>query len=332
MIISKKQKLPSKIWYSIRHSFSILSNYIFQITLAWIGYTFICVSCYANPTYIDCIQEYEILDQFFKMTFLSEEYGYVLEGYKPVSIRNFPALDSFPISNDLKYEEKQFNHAILVRKAIPLWNKCCGQQKKFVLKVVNLNDQKSPFLSSLEVAFINTSKLQEIIEKNIDLFRYILGPTNTVQDITDAIVNSNQPLINILNHDLTLVGIVLGYGSHNSIVGGRQETICALSISKDYPPFSPQSYLIQDKNEHSLDFLTPKRYGIYYLELAGGNDINFREDPPRLKPQLGFINLVEELHSIDRLEEQILPTLWQEPKFVLVPLKEDHRTNYSLTD
>ncbi len=280
-----------------------------------------CISCHAKSICIDNIQEYAILDQFFRMTFSSEEYGYVFEGSKPISIRNFLALDSFPISKDLKYGEKQFNNAVLVRLAIPLWDKFCGQQKSFVLKVITLNGQVSSFLSPLEVAFINVSQLQEVVEKNIDLFRYILGPTNTIQGIVDSIVNSNQSLTHILNHDLTLMGIVLGFGSHNSIVGGRQETIYALSISKDYPPFSPQSYLMQDRSEHSLDFLTPERYGAYYLELAGGNDINFRVDFPRLQPQAGFINLIDELHSIDQLEEQILPTLWQEPKFVFGAFK-----------
>lgn len=305
--------------YSIN---GVFLNYIFQ--KPWIvvtGCILMCISCHAKSIYIDCIQEYAILDQFFKMTFSSQEYGYVLEGSKPISIRNFLSLDSFPISNDLKYEEKQFNNTILVRKAIPLWKKFCSQQKNFVLKVIASNDRGSPFLSTLEIAFINTSKLQEVIEKNIDLFRYILGPTNTIQDIVDTIVNSNQSLFKILNDNLTLMGIVLGFGTHNSLVGGRQETICALSISKDWPPFSPQSYLMQDNGEHSLDFLTPERYGSYYLELAGGDDVNFRVDFPRLKPQSKFLNLVDELSCIDQLEEQIPPTLWQEPKFVFGAFK-----------
>lgn len=312
----KNHQLASKPRYSIT---SILLSWIFQKT--WIGCLLIGFSCHAQSICIDSSQEYAILDQFFKMTFSSEEYGYVFEGCKPISITSFPSLDSFPISKDFKYEEKRFNNTILVRKAIPLWNKFCGQQKDFVLKVVVLDDQRSPFLSFLEVAFINISKLQEVVEQNSDLFRYILGPTNTIQDIVDLIVNSNQPLSDILNHNLTLVGIVLGFGSHNSIVGGRHETIYALSISKDHPPFSPQSYLMQDKSEHSLDFLTPERYGSYYLALAGGDDVNFRGDLPRLKTQSRFVNLIDEIRSIDQLEEQILPTLRQEPKFVFGAFK-----------
>lgn len=287
----------------------------------WIIFAFISISCHAKPVCIDNAKEYAILEQFFRMAFSSEEYGYVLEGSKPISIRNFLSLDSFPMSKNLQHEERQFANAVLVRKAIPLWNKFCSQQKNYVLKGVPLNDQVSCFLSPLEVAFINVSKLQEVIEKNIDLFRYILGPTNTVQGIVDAIAHSKQSLNAILNHNLTLTGIVLGFGSHNSIVGGRQETICALSISKDSPPFSPQSKVMQSEGGHSLDFLTPERYGAYYLELAGGDDVNFRIEPTQLHPQSGFTSLVEELQHIDQLEEQIPPILWQNPKFVFGAFK-----------
>ncbi len=277
-----------------------------------------CAFCNAKPICIDSAHEYTILDQFFKMAFLSEEYGYVLEGSKPISIRSFASTDCFPITKDFNHDEIEFNNTLLVREVIPIWNKFCSRNKRFVLKVVALNNQVPSFLSTLEVSFINISKLKEVIEKNIDLFRYALGPASTVQYILDTIANADQPLIKILNFDLTLMGIVLGFGSHNSIVGGRLETILALSISKDHPPFTPQSHLMQDKgdHDHSLNALTPERYGIYYLELAGGDDINFRVDLPRLQPHLTFANLTEEVQTLDGLEESLPPLLWERPRFV----------------
>ncbi len=277
-----------------------------------------CAFCKVKPISIDNAHEYEVLDQFLKMTFLSEEYGYVLEGSKPISIRNFVSLDCFPVTKDYNHDTVEFNNTVLVREVIPIWNKFLSENKRFVLKTVALNNKVPSFLSTLEVSFINMSKLKEVIEKNIDLFRYALGPASTVQCILDAIVNADQPLINILKFDLTLMGIVLGFGSHNSIVGGRLETILALSISKDHPPFTPQSYLMQGEgdHEHSLNALTPERYGIYYLELAGGDDTNFRVDLPRLQPHLTFTNLTEEVQILDSLEEPLPPLLWERPRFV----------------
>ena len=287
-----------------------------------LGCMLLCTLCSAKPICIDSAQDYAILDQFFKMAFSSEEYGYVLEGSKPISLRNFPSLDSFPITKDLKRDEKEFNNTLLVREAIPIWNKFCSEQNRFVLKAVALNKQVSPFLSNVELSFINVPELKQVIHKNIDLFRYVLGPTHSVQSIVDTIVNSNEPLIKLLKFDLTLVGIVLGFGSHNSVVGGRLETIFALSISKDHPPFTPQSYLIQDNNDHSFNALTPERYGTYYLELAGGDDTNFRVDLPRLQPHLSFANVEEEVVSLDRLEEPLPPFFGNNPSSFLEPFKE----------
>ena len=122
-----------------------------------------------------------------------------------------------------------------------------------------------------------------------------------------------------LKFDLTLMGLVLGFGSHNSIVGGRLETIFALSISKDYPPFIPQSCLMQEENDLSFNALTPDRYGAYYLELAGGDDTNFRVDLPRQQPNLSFANLEEEVRALDKLEEPLPHFLWEQPKFVFGP-------------
>ena len=280
------------------------------------GCVLLCIPCRAEQIRINNAYDYAILDQFFKMTFSSEEYGYVLEGSKPISFRNFVSLDSFPITKGFEYDEKEFKNTLLVREAIPIWNKVCSDQKRFALKSVALNNQEPSFLSTLEVSFINVLKLSEVIESNIDLFRYVLGPALTVQQIVNTIVCSDQPLINILQHDLTLLGIVLGFGSHNSLVGGRLETISALSISKDHPPFIPQSYLMQDKGDHSLSVLTPERYGAYYLEYAGGDDVNFRVDLPRLKPHSGFANLEEEVRNLDKLEESLPSTFWETPKFV----------------
>lgn len=255
------------------------------------------------------------------MAFTMEEYGYVLEGSKPVSIRNFISPDKFPVARDFVYNETEFRNSLLVREAVPIWKRLCSDQKRFILKAVALEKNELQHLSNIEITFINVVKLKEVVEENIDLFRYILGPANTSQHIVNAIVDSDQPLSKILNHDLTLIGIVLGFGAHNSIVGGRLETIFSMSISKDHPPFTPQSYLMQDKSDHSFEALTPERYGFYYLELAGGDDSNFQVDLPRLKPRANFTNLYDEVMALEGLQEAFPTYLWEQPRFVFGAFK-----------
>src|SRR5690242_14220827 len=62
---------------------------------------------------VDQSEDYAILDQFFKTTLLLEEYGYVLEGAKPVSFRNFCSLDGLGVTNDFENTAKEFEHSLL---------------------------------------------------------------------------------------------------------------------------------------------------------------------------------------------------------------------------
>jgi hypothetical protein len=283
------------------------------------GFFFLNIVCNAQPIFIDNPRDYLILDRFFKMTFFQEEYGYVLEGNKPISIGYFSSLDQAPITQDINYSENNFNNAIFVREAIPVWNKLCLNQKNFILKADSSNSEDS--LSSLEVLFINIAKLREVVDNDIDLFRHVLGATFTTQSIIDRIVNSDQSLLEILNYNLTLMGIVLGFGRYNSVVGGRLETILALSFSKDHPPFTPQSQLIKNEGGHSLDVFTPEGYWPNFFEFAGGADDYFRVNVPRQQPNSGFKNLVEEVRAIDQLEEALPSALLERPKFVFGAFK-----------
>lgn len=257
---------------------------------------------------IDNPREYEILAHFFKMGLLEEEYGYVLEGSKPISIANFYSLDNFPIARDLEYTEKQFMKTLLVREAIPIWNKLCSVQKKFVLKVTPLNDPGKPELG-WEISFINVPKLKETIEKNIDLFRYILGPLIQSNQILERLAYSKEAFSDVLCNDCVLTGIVLGFGSHNSVVGGRSETINALSRSRDIAPFAAKSHAMRDLKEY---------YGWYFFDIAGGETFSdsFKKNDLPLKLSYGFADTKDELLAIEATNEPLPPCLTEKPRFV----------------
>ena len=324
--VNSALSLLTLVWCCCRSAFvsrmypSVLSRVtsVKSVVRMVLGFVLLGVPCLAGSIRIDCTQDYAVLDRFFRTMFLCEEYGYVLEGIKPISLRNFPALNCFPITQNFQYNKEEFDRALLVREALSVWKKFSSRSKCFVLKSVQLAGNAS---SSIEVCFINIPKLQEVVEKSIDLFHYVLGPNQTSQQIVNSLVYSDRPLVENLKHDLTLVGIVLGFGAHNSVVGGRRETIGAFSISKDHPPFTPQSCLMQNAADHSLDFLTPERYGMYYLELAGGDDSYFRIDLPRLQPNSPFSCIVEEVQFLDKLQDPLPPCLWQQPKFVFGAFK-----------
>lgn len=278
-----------------------------------------------QPILIKEPRDYETLDQFFKMGVLEEEYGYVLEGDKPISVRNFYSLDHFPIFKDLESREKEFANGLLVREAIPIWNKLGFSQKDFVLKATSL-DEPGAIVPGLEVQFINISKLREVIEKNIDLFRYVLGPILETEELVRQIAYKNEPLFTILQNDLVLVGIVLGFGSYNSVMGGRIETIQANAISRDCAPFSSKGYLM--KSDKSL---TPQSFGVYFLEFAGKDDSSFRNCFSNLQPSKGFSSIENEALTLDERRELLPSNLFQKPAFIFGAFK-GRTTNQPLFD
>lgn len=265
-------------------------------------------------------KDYEILDQFFRMEISEEGYGYVLEGAKPITIRDFYSLDHFPVAADFEHSEREFVHGLLVQEAILVWKKLCSHQKNFVLKAIPLNDPGS-IVPGLEVQFINISKLREVIEKNIDLFRYILGPAIETEHLVNKIAYSEERLSDVLQNDRVLEGIILGFGSHNSLIGGRVDTIFSLTISRDCAPFPPKSFLMQSKKNHSLSFLTPKRYGSYYLEFAGGDDSIFRTPFSPFQLSSDFSNVEEELMELNAMGDPLPLSLLERPAFIFSAYK-----------
>jgi len=257
--------------------------------------------------------DYEILEQFFKMGISDEGYGYVLDGVKPISIRDFYPLDVFPITKDLKYAEQEFNKTILAREAAEVWKRACKGQKNFVLKAIPLQPLDLP-ISGWEVQLINLRKLREVIDANVNLFRYVLGPGLEVEQLVNQIAYSENRLMDVLRNDLVLTGIVLGFGSYNSLVGGRIETIHSLSISRDIAPLALKSCLMQ--NNEILE-----RYGSYYLEFAGGDDASFRGDFSFLKPSLGFSTIQEELITLKEKSEPLPIKLKETPGFIFSAFK-----------
>ncbi len=255
-------------------------------------------------------KDYELLEQFFRTEFIEEDYGYVLEGVKPISVRDFCSIDQFPVSSYFEISEKYFTNGLLIREVLPIWNKLCAHQKNFVLKAASLKD--STVAPGIEVQFINIISLEEVIDKNINLFRYILGPTVKTEQLVNKIAYSNETLFDILQNNLTLVGIVLGYGSHNSIVGGRAETIYRQIFSTDCSPFLPKSSLMQSKK---TEVLKPEAYGAHYLEFAGGDDSGFNFFGS-LQPSAGFSNVEEEFFVINALNEPLPSSLGETPVFI----------------
>lgn len=266
---------------------------------------------YAKPLsiHVQDRRDYEILDLFERGIF-EEEYGYVLEGVKPISVRNFYALDAVPMNI---FSEEEFKRTVLMREIIQVWNRLCSQQDRFVLKAIPILGNEAD-ACGYEVLFIHVPKLREVIRENINLFRYVLGPNVEIDELVKKFAYSNERFSDVVRDDLTLTGIVLGFGSHNSIVGGRLETIDRLSISKDVAPYLPKSGLLQGEDSWL-------RYGLYYLGYAGGNDEFFRQSFSSVRPGVGFKTMQDEIDTLESKIEELPEALYEKPCFIFGAFK-----------
>jgi FKBP-type peptidyl-prolyl cis-trans isomerase len=263
-----------------------------------------CIEAKIPSFTIEKSREYELLYAFLRSSFVEEDYGYVLEGIKPISIRNYYRLAHVPLCSDIFYCENEIKKSLVLYELIPLLKKMNQYQKKFILKVTPLSVLGCKNIG-MEVQFIHIPLLQKTIEENITLFKYILGPVVEAKELVNRIAYSDESLSDILLENQVLIGIVLGFGTHNSLVGGRQEQINSLFFSQDMLPFASKGSSVSEN------------YAYNYFNMNGGNDtlIGFRSDFIPLVPTSSFQTIKEEQETISSLEDSLPDCLNQKPRF-----------------
>lgn len=189
-----------------------------------------------------CHSYSEICENFIKCLLTDTEAGYVFFGSKPicyykVSTEDIPLIDSS--SHELE---------IKLRLGVQWWLLAEPLQKNdnYKLKITKQAD-------AYEILCINKAAFLDVVQKNISVFQYILGPALKPELLFEKIINSATPFYDLLNHDNTLVGILLGFGTTNSIIGARKEFILDFYLAKPNLPYKPV-YLTQDL-EKNWDYL-----------------------------------------------------------------------------
>jgi hypothetical protein len=287
-----------------------------DLVLKLILFQLLIVRIFADPIRINSDNDYQVLNQFFRVMFAQSEYGYVLDGSKPASQMNISSL-----GNLIAPQSSNFQTEVLAREAIPVWKKLLPVQKNFVLKISEINDE-SFLTSSYELVFINVQKLKETIQSNIDLFRYVLGPTINAEQLTEYIIRSQEPLDVILRDDKVLTGIVLGYGSYNSLMHSRAEEIQNAQVVNDIPPFHPHSNLMNQKGVAQWNDMQIKTLFLAHAGFAEGS--SKITEKKILTPGLGFTKTEDELSHILTFHENIADTLASEkPRFIFGAYKNN---------
>lgn len=263
----------------------------------------VCHPLYSQPAIINKDSDYYILDQFFRKMIKDELFGYVIEGTKPLS-----ALDIFSINEFLFPHSPFFQWRVIGNEAIELWQQLNLDQKNLILKVTKGYDHEDNEYH--ELLFINRSKTKEIIDKNLDLFRLIVGSTLDTSTLVRYICNSSKSLVEIIKNNNVLLGILLGYGTFNSLIGSRAEEIDGIR-AMDFPPFIGNN-LLQLEVRQSADWHL-KTYFLSNCDLESQQG----EERAFIHPALGYATIKEEIETIQALKEELPTALIKEkPCFI----------------
>ncbi len=175
-------------------------------------------------------EERRSLQTFFRTMIVNSEGGFVLFGSKPACGEGIIA----PGKCKIEWIGMR-NH----RRSIDLWEGYQVWQKYFAsLKtrklIISLKDHPDNlFTDWIHLTWINPQKLMEVVNENLVLFQYVLGPDVTPQRLLDHLVDPSQDIL----EDYTLQGITLGFGVQNALYYRRLELIEKELYSKEKIPF-----------------------------------------------------------------------------------------------
>lgn len=173
--------------------------------------------------------EKKSLEIYFKTMLEDSEGGFVLFGSKPVC------------SEGVMHNPKCILEWIGGKrheKSVNLWEGSLVWQRYFASLnsarlIISFKDHPDSLYSEWRhLIWINPEKLQEVVEKNLILFQYILGPDVTETTLIDILRDNSKDLLS----DYALLGIALGFGTQNSLHYRRIECIARSLNSRELLP------------------------------------------------------------------------------------------------
>jgi hypothetical protein len=155
-------------------------------------------------------KEKSILEAFFSLLMLREGGAYVLFGHKPVAFTAFQQTErqTIGIRQLMSYERENQ----ILKQGWNVWKKYAHlfPSTRFCLECRPFNETRA------EICLINLETSKHIIEQNLKDFQNILGQSFTSERLIESYLNGRHPLFYLLHQHHALLGILLGFGTHNA--------------------------------------------------------------------------------------------------------------------
>ncbi len=163
-------------------------------------------------------EETAILESFFNTMVRQSEGGYVLYEKKPMCTHGYR------IKNSFFGEYDSHRDSVSLREGAAVWKKFFQGKESQV--IIHIYDQPD-FLCNewVHVLFINKRLFCQKVQENLALFQYVLGPNITPITLLESFLAPGSSLNDVLKGDKVLTGILLGYGTQNSLYVSRIEEL-----------------------------------------------------------------------------------------------------------
>ena len=200
---------------------------------------FTSLDCIANPNEVLkgkpaklSLRDEDVLESFFRHLLTSSSAGFVLFGEKPVCLYNFENEESSLPGSD------SHRHSTEIKEGLRVWGKYHDDknQKNNIFHKTKNPKKISTFDN--EFLIINRKAFLDVVNKNLLLFQYKLGIKVSPEKLLNKLLTPDDDIFTVFKGNQALLGIILGYGTVNSISYERgTNLIDALHKQEIFPPY-----------------------------------------------------------------------------------------------
>jgi hypothetical protein len=169
----------------------------------------------------------ETLESFFQTLFLKESFGYTIYGKKPMSVVTY----NDPLYRCNLWDFDSYN--LQLRQGSECWKKYCSRIQSNDFVFLFYKNQKWG-----EMILINKQNFIDTVDQHQADFQKAFGYPISGEELISRMIKSSSEWNEVLKNSDYLMGIVLGYGRHNSSVFCRRREIekksyeCRFSLNK----------------------------------------------------------------------------------------------------
>jgi hypothetical protein len=156
------------------------------------------------------IDDQNRLERFFRYLVAYENFGYVLFGKKPMALMHLHVVSVQFDKEDSKIWK--YNFLLEDYKAWLKYQHLLPMDNYVLRSYPHKEDS-----SFHTILFLKRQRILEVIHDNLSLFKEKLGPSITPEKILSDLKTKYNILEEVFHGNHDLLGIVLGYGVHNSV-------------------------------------------------------------------------------------------------------------------